>query len=302
MFEISYVRIIQNCIDYIDENIKEEISIEELAKKAGFSVDHFYKVFQKHVKMSIKAYITKRRLQFALFELQQGKKILDIAVNYGFESHSGFNRAFKRYFGYSPNFYRIHCPNSLPPKVDLEKLKNQKTGGIIMQPKMVKRDSFKVVGYEFLSKVEAVKKTRDIPAFWSLRGLDDGKYEGMLYEKLNPVKHGEYCFCITKSLNEEEFSYILAVEVLNFDDKKEDMKEMEMEEATYSVFLSPEVKYENFVESIQGTWKYILEDWFPNSGYEIDDRYFDFEYYDERCHYWERDKMCMEIHIPVKKR
>ncbi len=54
------------------------------------------------------------------------------------------------------------------------------------------------------------------------------------------------------------------------------------------------------MNSIQGTWKYIIEEWFPTSGYEIDETKFDYEYYDERCHPWEYEKVSMEIHIPIK--
>ncbi|PIB61083.1 GyrI-like domain-containing protein, partial [Pseudomonas sp. 2822-17] len=76
---------------------------------------------------------------------------------------------------------------------------------------------------------------------------------------------------------------------------------LEVPPATYAVFTTPVVKDEDFVNSIQGTWKYILEEWFPGSGYEIDDRMMDFEFYDERCHPWEYDEWCMEIHVPIRK-
>lgn len=56
-----------------------------------------------------------------------------------------------------------------------------------------------------------------------------------------------------------------------------------------------------FIESIKGTRRYILEEWFPTSGYEIDDTKQDFEFYDERCHTWENDKLLMEIYVPVRK-
>ncbi|MDG5788018.1 GyrI-like domain-containing protein [Evansella sp. AB-P1] len=65
--------------------------------------------------------------------------------------------------------------------------------------------------------------------------------------------------------------------------------------------ITPPVGDDDFVASIQGTWKYILEEWFPSSGYEIDDTKLDFEFYDERCHPWEFDKFSMEIHVPIKK-
>ncbi len=66
------------------------------------------------------------------------------------------------------------------------------------------------------------------------------------------------------------------------------------------VFTTPSVEEQDFVNSIQGTWKYILEEWFPNSGYEIDDAKYDFEFYDEHCHAFEYEKIYMEIYVPIK--
>lgn len=57
---------------------------------------------------------------------------------------------------------------------------------------------------------------------------------------------------------------------------------------------------DDLVDSINGTWTYILQEWFPNSQYEIDEDKFDFEHYDEHCHPWEDDKASMEIYIPIK--
>ena len=78
---------------------------------------------------------------------------------------------------------------------------------------------------------------------------------------------------------------------------------LEVLAATYAVFTTPSVNSDDgsFINSIKGTWKYILEEWFPNSGYEIDDSKLDFEFYDERCHPWEYEKILLDIYIPIKR-
>ncbi|WBW96752.1 AraC family transcriptional regulator [Oceanirhabdus sp. W0125-5] len=297
---MNYIELIQKTIDYIDNNIKEVISVDTLSSIAGFSTYHFYKVFNNIVGQSAMGYVTKRKLQFAMFEIQSGEKIINVAMDYGYETHAGFSKAFKRCFGYSPSMYRMHAPKGLPPKINLQKMIENKTGGIIMQPKIIERKAFKVIGYEFKNNIKDILHTRDIPAFWDQRGLGTGEYEKKLYLELNPPKHGEYCICINSNMETDEFSYLLAVGVDNFDLATEEMYKLEIPGGTYAVFTTPEVPEDDFVKSIQGTWKYILEEWFPTSGYEIDEDKFDFEYYDERCHPWEYDKVSMEIHIPIK--
>ncbi len=295
---MEHINLIQKTIDYVDNNILEAITVESLAKIAGFSTDHFYKLFKSAVGIPIMEYVTRRRLQFALFELSEGKKIIDIAVKYGFDTHAGFTKAFKKNFGYPPNFYRIHAPLSLPKKVDLKKLKDNMTGGVIMQPKIIVNKGFKLVGYEYKTTLKNNAHCRDIPAF--LLNFETEDKEIKLYESQKPPKHGEYGICASTNLDNDEFSYILGVEVSNFDNALEEMYTLEVQPATYAVFTTPDVSTCDFQDSIKGTWKYILEEWFPNTPYEIDDTKPDFEFYDERCHPWVYEKVHMYIYIPVK--
>lgn len=299
---MDYVDLIQKTIDYIDDNIGEKITVDKLAEIAGFSTYHYYRVFHSFVGIPVMEYVTRRKLQYALSELSNNKKILDIALDSGFETHAGFTKAFKKYFGYTPSFYRLHAPIGFPQKVDLKKVRTNKIGGIIMQPKIVNRDSFKIVGYEFKTTLRNNAHSRDIPAFWNQCNIE-GK-EAYLYNTQNPPRHGEYGICVNTNMETDEFSYILGIEVSNFDQATTDMYRLEVPEATYAVFTTPTVASndDSFVNSIKGTWKYILEEWFPNSGYEIDDSKLDFEFYDERCHHWEYEKICMDIYIPIKKR
>ncbi len=297
---MKYMELIQKTIDYIDDNIQEKISVEDLAGIAGFSTYHYYRVFSSMVGLSVMGYVTKRKLQFALFELSTGKKVIDIAMNYGFETHAGFTKAFKRHIGYPPNNYRSYSPIGMPQRINLTKQFMNKLGGVIMEPIIIEKPAFKVVGYEFKNNLMDILHTRDIPAFWSRRGLDDGECERKLYSILNPQKHGEYCICINTNMDTDDFSFLLGVEVTDFDLAEDDMYEQEIPSATYAVFTTPPVEEKDFVDSIQGTWKYILEDWFPNNCYEIDDDNYDFEYYNERCHTWEYEKISMEIYIPIK--
>jgi AraC family transcriptional regulator len=299
---IQQLRMLQQVIDYVEEHIKDEIDPEYVAKMAGYSPYHFYRVFQKHIGYTLMDYVVKRRLQYALHELVHGKKVIQIAMDYGFETHAGFTKAFKKCFGIPPSLYKIHCPKSLPQKLDLISIHQKNTGGIVMQPMIVKRPPFTVAGKTFEIKMGNVSYTRDAPAIWDQEGLADGSIERMLYKTLAPNKHGEYCINLSPSAAEDKFTYLFAVELDEDNLLPDGLTPLQLPKATYAVFRTPLVEVEKFASAIKGTWNYIVEDWFPQSSYEMDETAYDFEYYDEHCHHWDYEKVYMEIHIPIKER
>jgi Ser/Thr protein kinase RdoA (MazF antagonist)/AraC-like DNA-binding protein len=108
---------LQKVIDYIEENLKTEINSEELAAIAGFSTYHFLHVFGSKVGMSLSAYITRRRIKSAIYDISKGGKLVDTALLYGFDTHAGFFKAFKREYGCSPSKFikttLVHKPVSV---------------------------------------------------------------------------------------------------------------------------------------------------------------------------------------------
>ncbi|MDQ0272857.1 AraC family transcriptional regulator [Cytobacillus purgationiresistens] len=287
-------------IDYIEEHVQEEMDPVHLAGLAGYSHYHFSKIFKKYTGYSTMDYVVKRKLQHALYELFCGKKVIDIALDYGFHTHAGFTKAFKKTFGSSPSLYKLHCPAVRPQKPDLMNLHKRNVGGIVLQPKLVSRQPFTVVGQTFESSMKNISFTRDEPAFWDERGLTDGDVERNLYRLFSPKRHGEYCMNINR--NHEKFTYLFAVDYDEQHTLPEGYMIQKMPAANYAVFKTPAVSAEQFVSTIKGTWRYILEDWLPPSSYEVDEAVCDFEYYDEYCHYWDFEKIYMEIHLPIKKR
>ncbi|WP_318616603.1 effector binding domain-containing protein [Sporosarcina sp. YIM B06819] len=299
---IQQLQSLQQVIDYIEEHIKEDIKPEELAKLVGYSPYHFYRIFDKHIGYTVMEYVLKRKLQYALYDLAQGGKIIQIALDYGFETHSGFTKAFKKCFASPPSLYRLHCPLSLPQKLDLVSLLEKKVGGIVMQPKIVQKTAFTIAGKTFESIIENISYTRDAPAFWDQRISPDEAIESTLYEALSPEIHGEYCINLNSGDLEDRFTYLFAV---NYDPHVQlptGLTKLRLPETTYAVFRTPPVEVGQFVSSIKGTWQYILEDWLPHSLYEVDETGYDFEYYDEHCHDWEYEKIYMEIYLPIKEK
>lgn len=295
---MDYRNGIQISIDYIETNLQKKITVELLSEGFGVSPYHYYRIFNHYVGMPVMEYVKRRRMAHALCDLSKGRKILDIALDYGFESHTGFGRAFKKEYGCSPEKYRIHATNKLPDKVNLLDLASLKIEhGIIMPPKIIQKGPIKIIGYEFKTTLRAGKSTRDVPAFWSkceIEGL-----EQHLYDTQDPVKHGEYGVSIIDMKN-DELSYLIGVEGKTFESAEKEMKTLYIPKANYAVFTTPKaVDYKDFPRPIAGTWEYIFKTWFPNSGYEFDSGKPDFEFYDERCH--NIDNVVMEIYIPVVK-
>ena len=102
---MRYIDLIQSSIDYIEENLKTEITAEELSSNAGFSVYHYYRIFQNVVGLPVMQYITRRRLFWAAYEIANGRKQVEAALDYGFDTAAGFYKAFRREFGCAPSEY-----------------------------------------------------------------------------------------------------------------------------------------------------------------------------------------------------
>ena len=114
-----HINIIQQSLDYIEDNLKTEVSIAELADMAGYSLYHFERIFKKLVGISISQYIKRRRLLHAAFDIASGSKIIDTAYRYGFDTNAGFYKAFVREFGEAPTEYVLAHTVKRPYRIKL---------------------------------------------------------------------------------------------------------------------------------------------------------------------------------------
>lgn len=114
-----YKESIQDTIDYIEANLRAEMTAAELAELAGYSVFHFYRIFQSEVGMPVMQYILKRKLLNAIYEIGTGKKKIDAALEYGFETYAGFYKSFVRELGYTPADYLRKFKVKKPYRINL---------------------------------------------------------------------------------------------------------------------------------------------------------------------------------------
>ncbi len=111
----DYYNKLQKVLDYIELHIKENITIEELAEQCYYSKHHFNRIFQSIIGIPVLDYIKKRKLSSAAGQIiDTNDNILDIALDYGFNSHETFSRAFKRIFDITPIAYRKMNSHAIP--------------------------------------------------------------------------------------------------------------------------------------------------------------------------------------------
>ena len=75
--------IITESLVYIEKNLKQKISIEEIADYVGYSKFYFSRMFKQEMNISIMEYVKERKVICALESILQGNKILDVAIEYG---------------------------------------------------------------------------------------------------------------------------------------------------------------------------------------------------------------------------
>lgn len=95
---------LQRAIDYIEDNLTEELDYAEIARQAYSSSFHFQRVFGILCGYTLGEYIRNRRLTLAGSELASSDgKVIDVAVKYGYDSPESFSRAFSRFHGITPS-------------------------------------------------------------------------------------------------------------------------------------------------------------------------------------------------------
>lgn len=106
------VKTVENMVEWVEENIENEPTLEKMAEEMGYSKFYCSAKFHQYVGMSYKEYVFKRKLALAAdLLLKTDDRLIDIAVKYGFSSHEAFTRAFRKNYGYSPSHFRINRPS-----------------------------------------------------------------------------------------------------------------------------------------------------------------------------------------------
>ena len=111
MNELEKVNAVQKMQDYIENNLNKNITLYELAKCSNYSPWYSAKLFKEYIGKGPFEYIRLMRLSKSALELRDNdKRVVDVELDFVFDSHEGFTRAFKREFGITPQKYKKSTP------------------------------------------------------------------------------------------------------------------------------------------------------------------------------------------------
>lgn len=100
---MDWIDSMNSALDYIENNLDEDINYKKLAQVALSSEYHFPRLFSSITGISLSEYIRRRRLTLAAFDIQKSEiRIIDVALKYGYESADSFSRAFQKTHGIKP--------------------------------------------------------------------------------------------------------------------------------------------------------------------------------------------------------
>lgn len=257
---MNYLEQIQRGVDYIENNIDQNVTFDAISKQAGMSLWHFQRVFKALTGETLKTYIRSRRLGLSLSHLANtNDRIIDIALNAGFETQESYSRAFKKAFDTTPAKYRSsgekrYCFTKV--KFDESYLEHINKG-ISMQPEIYKQREMTLVGLRttfYGADSDKNNVSEKLPQLWQ-------DFLPRLGEITNST--GEICYGVVRQLSEnsDELEYYCAIEVDSKATLPEGMCAVKIDECEYAKFT-----HKGDVSKIDSTINYIFSTWLPQSG------------------------------------
>ena len=279
---MNIIKSFNNTIDYIETVLDDEIDENKIAYLSGYSYPMFSRLFSILTETTLSEYIRSRRLTEAAVLLRDtDKKIIDIAIMFGYESSDSFGTAFKNFHGAAPSGVRNGKPFKLFSRVQLAlSIKGGRSMNITIQ----KKAAFTAAGINRQGINSAL-----CPEVW------DKLYSKYSSDELSKLGEGQSIGICHDVKNPDTINYMAAYIVTDINKAKEmGLDLLEVKEAEYAVVeLTGSIP-----ECIHNGWKYIMEVFFPEHGY-IHSGSPDFEYYYEGDMHSKDYKM--ELWIPIAK-
>ncbi|WP_040282334.1 AraC family transcriptional regulator [Psychroserpens damuponensis] len=104
----DHAKSINKALDYIEQNLENDVSLDKVSKVAHYSPYHFHRIFKAYTNETLNQYIVRKRVEKASAILLRKKavSISELSMQYGFTSNSSFTRAFKKFYGVSPSEFK----------------------------------------------------------------------------------------------------------------------------------------------------------------------------------------------------
>lgn len=253
---MEWINRLNDAMEYVEENLTGEITLEGAARRAACSAYHFQRMFPYITGVTFSEYVRRRRMTAAAMELVgSGAKIIDIAARYGYESPTAFNRAFQSVHGVPPKVAREQgtALKAFPRITFTLSIK----GECAMEYRIVERKGFRVVGFGTKEAMTMEDCFEKVPRFWAEHGgdiprlcqlMDGTEPQGVL--GVSACDGGQFS------------GYYIAVATEQ--PAPEGMDEYTVPAGTWAVFpcVGP------MPETMQTLQKRIITEWLPSSGYE----------------------------------
>lgn len=253
---MEWIERLNNAINYIEENIKETINLEEVSKIACCSTYHFQRMFAYIADIPLSEYIRRRRMSLAAVDLQSGnEKVIDISLKYGYDSPTAFTRAFKNVHGISPSQAKEEgiILKAFPPisfKISIK-------GDVEMNYRIEKKESFRIVGISAPLETEIEKNFEIVPQMWSTAAMNG------TIPKLATIMDGTPKGLLGVSSCNELDNWRYYIAVASNQPIENNLEEYIVPSSMWAIFSG-----NGNSQSIQELEKRIITDWLPTSGYE----------------------------------
>ena len=278
---MNWIVVIQQAIDYIEDNLTETIDYEEIAKMSYSSSYHFQRIFSILCGYTLGEYIRNRRLTLAGKELATTNiKVIDVALKYGYESPDSFAKAFQKFHGILPSQARsngsdLKSFSRLVLKFSLEGGSTMEDGTTINY-KIKTKPAISLIGYKRRfegTPYDSLRQHQESNFFattrashWMLQGMSNDKMS--YYGVLTNFDDEGYDFYISVTTDIYERNNLYNKEITGIDFmEKFNFEEIIIPERTYLVFET-----EKSVMPIPEYFdlrKQIATEWLSNNEYQI---------------------------------
>lgn len=288
---------IESLINFIEDNIEYNLSLESLSEASSISKFHLIRIFKNLTSFTIMDYVKARRLAHSLNELlHTDLKIIDIAIKYQFNYEQSYIRAFKSEYGITPSrFRRNQIPVTIVEKINLE-LITSIDNGILFHPKIVIRPEIKLIGIKDIIKLKD-KYTKNLA---NSRGVDFYYNQRSLIK--NPQNPHIYIGLTRLVDYTADYTYYMpSIEVNSFDYIPKGMTSDTLPRSKYAVFhyMGQHPPEEISLHTMKSLYDYIYSSWIPANNYDfIREGGYRFEEIDSSL---TADNYCeAKIYLPIK--